>query len=268
MKNNELQEINPVYIYESGNVSKDEINLVELALVLVNRKKLISIIFISFVILGIAAALFIPKQYAYSTPLEIGSQIISGSIEPFESAQTLLAKLQHSFIPQTINEHHKSNPEDDKEYEIQATIPKNSDIIVLKVNDTQAQAALMKNMLKNITNKAVDNHTRIFDSVKKNLISQLEQAKAKLKDLGSGPDNYSRKASLQRSIESYSGQLSNLRNTNAISPPMQSIEPSGFNNTLIIAISAFVGLFIAVFSAYFAEFIVKVREKQLNISNE
>ena len=261
MKNNDLQDLKPVYIHETSYSTENEISLIDLAMVLVNRKKLIIQIFTVFVILGIAAALLIPKKYSYSTSIEIGSQIIDGSVKSFESPQTLLAKLQHNFIPQTLNEHQLSNPADENKYKIKASVPKNSDIIVLEVKGTKKQADLMKSLLISTTQQAVLDHSRIFDSVKRNLLSQIELANTKLTNLGSGTNNRAEKTSLQSSIEGYSSQLANLRNTREILPPMKSLEASGTNRKLIVIIAAFAGLFIAVFAAFFAEFVVKVKEQ-------
>ena len=124
MKNDNSQELKPVYIHEASYSTEDEISLIDLVMILVNRKRLISLIFIGFIVLGIAVALLTPKQYIYSTSLEIGSQIISDSINPFESPETLLAKIQHVFIPQAQNEQRQTDPEDKEKYKIIIQIDK------------------------------------------------------------------------------------------------------------------------------------------------
>ncbi|MCW9014466.1 MAG: Wzz/FepE/Etk N-terminal domain-containing protein [Gammaproteobacteria bacterium] len=261
MNSNNLKEIKPIYIQEAIPYADDEISLIDLAMVLILRKKMIGIILTLFIALGITAALLIPKKYTYSTSIEIGSQIINGTINSFESPQTLLAKLQHSFIPRTLNEHQQLNPEDDKKYKINASIPKSSEIIVLEIKATEDQADSVIKLLQNITQKATQDHSRIFESVKRNLQSRLQQANTKLAKLGSGTDNQGEKTSLQDNIENYSAQLANLRNTREILPPMKSIEPTGTSRILIVIIAIFSGLFIAIFTAFFAEFATKVREK-------
>ena len=259
MKNNDLQELRPIYIHEASYSAEDEISLIDLAIVLINRKKLISLIFISFIVLGIAVALLTPKKYTYSTSVEIGSRIINGSVKPFESPQTLLAKLQYNFIPQTLNEHQLSNPGDKKTFKIKASIPKSSNIIALEVTDTEEQADLIKSLLLSTTQKAVLDHSRNFESAKKHLLSQLEQANTKLTNLGSNKPVA--KTNLQSKIKRYSSQLASLRNTREISPPMKSLGASGTSRKQIVIIAAFVGLFIAIFTAFFAEFVVKVKEQ-------
>jgi len=262
MENKDLQELKPVYIHEANYTTDGVINLIDLVITLINRKKLISLIIICFITLGVVVALISPKIYTYSTSIEIGSQIINGAVESFESPQTLLAKLQHSFIPQTLNEHKQHSSDNKKQYKIKASVPKSSNIIVLEAKGTEKQADLMSSLLQNITQKATQDHSRIFESVQKNLLSRLDLANTDLTNLGSGDDNIAEKASLQRTIEAYSAQLANLRNTREILPPMKSIEASGLSRKLIVVSAAFTGVFAAIFAAFFVEFLTKVRQKQ------
>ena len=260
MKNNDLQEIKPVYVREASYSTEDEISLIDLAMVLVKRKKLISLIFTGFIVLGIAAALLIPKKYTYSTSIEIGSQIINEAIKPFESPETLLAKIQHVFIPHELNEQRQTNPEDVKKYKITASIPKNSVIIVLEVKGNEDEADLLTGILQNISQQAIFDHSRIYNSVRKNIASRLNQTTTELEMLKKTEGNKTEVATQQNLIELYSSQLANLRETRDILPAMKSLEPTGTSRKLIVIITAFAGVFLAVFSAFFAEFVAKVRE--------
>lgn len=264
MKNNELQELKPVYIHEKSYSANDEISLIDLAMVLVNRKKLVYLVFTAFIVLGIAAALLITKKYTYSTSIEIGSQIVNDAISPFESTQTLLAKLQHSYIPQVLNEQSKLELDSKKRHQIKASSPKGSVILVLEIKGTKDQSELIIQLLQSITQKATEDHSRIYDSVKQNITSQLAVAKDELNALKKNDNKETEITSQQTLIEKYSSQLANLRNTREMLPPMQSPEPTGISRKLIVIISAFSGLFIAVLAAFFAEFASKVRKEIVN----
>jgi LPS O-antigen subunit length determinant protein (WzzB/FepE family) len=258
MKNNELEKLKPIYIHESSYSTEDEINLLNLAIMLVRRKKMVLAITIFISAAGIILALMTPKSYTFSTSIEIGSQIIEDSIEPFESPETLLAKIQHVFIPQTLRKQRQANPENKGEYKITIDIPKDSVIITLKVKGTEENADLMINILHKITQQAVLDHSRIYNAIKKNVTSQINLATDEVEALRKSND----KAELvnqQNIIEAYRSQITNLRMTREISPPMKSLEPTGFNQKLIIVLSIFLGLFIAVLSVFFAEFASKVR---------
>ena len=260
MKDSDLQELKPVYIHEASYSADDEISMIDLAMVLVRRKRMIAVITTFIIALGVIAAFLVPKSYTFSTSIEIGSQIINGAIKPFESPETLLAKIQHVFIPQALNEQRQTNPEDVTKYKITASIPKSSVIIVLEVKGTEDKADLLKSLLQSITQQAIFDHSRIYDSVGKNIASRLKQTTTELEMLKKTDDNETEVATQQNLIELYSSQLANLRETREILPAMKSIEPTGTSRKLIVIVAAFAGIFLGVFSAFFAEFVAKVRE--------
>ena len=261
MKNKDLQELKPVYIHEITNTSDDNISLIDLAIILIKRKILISVIFILFVILGITAALQVTQKFTYSTSIEIGSQVFSGSVQSFESPQTLLAKLEHSFIPQVLIEYQQHNPGSEKKYKIKASAPKESNIVILEIDGNEEQFEKINKLLHNVSQKVLLDHSRIYESVKVNLLTQIEVTENKLSNIKNGAENLAEKASLESSIKSSYAQLAMLNNTRVILPPMKSLEPIGSGRLIIVIIASVSGLFIGVFTAFFAEFAAKVKER-------
>ncbi len=266
MKNKELPKIKPIYIHEAEYSTESEISLIDLVLVLVKRSKLISLIVIIFIIFGITNTFFVTKQYTYSTTLEIGNQMINGSFKPFESPQTLLAKLEHSFIPQVLNDQYKTTPNNDKRYEINANIPKGSSIIVLETSGSAEQHDLMTGLLTKVIKKVKEDHSRIHDSVKQLLSTNLTKAAARLSLLKKDTNNVTEITNQQNLIDSYSSRLASLHNTHEISAPMQSLSQKSIGKKLIFIITVLAGFLIAIFTAFFAEFISKVRETSANRS--
>ena len=265
MKNSDLQELKPVYIRESINSTADEISLIDIAMVLVRRKNMIAAITIIITALGTGIALSKSKTYTFSTSIELGSQVINGAILPFESPQTLLAKLQYSFIPQILSEQQLSNP-GERRYTISPRVPKSSDIIVLEVKGTEDQADLLTDLLHQVTEKTIQDHKRIYEAVKQNytlLKTQAEGEMALLKSEGNGRTEEIRL--LTKSIDTYNSKLANLRNTREVSSPIRSIGPTGSSRKLII-IAALAGIFAAIFSAFFAEFVAKIKKASLQSS--
>ena len=258
MKTSDLQEVKPIYIHEATYSKDDEISLVDLVMILVRHKALITSIFILCIALGTTKALITSKTYTYSTSIEIGSQIIGGSVKHFEAPQALLAKLQHSYIPQTLSEYKQSSPEDKTRHYIKSSVPTGSNITLMEIKGTEDQAGTLKRLLQQTSQKAIQDHSRIFQSVKKSLETRLNQATAHLKSL---KNNDTEAMIAQNSIELLSSQLANLRNTREITLPIRSIEPTGKSLNIIIIISAFIGLFLGIFAAFFAEFLSKVKRK-------
>lgn len=268
MKDNELQQLKPVYIHEAFAAHDDEISLVDLALVLVRRKIIIIGILGLFIAAGITQALMTEKTYNYRSSIEIGTQMIDGNIKPIESPSSLLAKVNYSFIPKTLHQHQQQNPEDESAYEITASNPSGSSVITLSMSATEDQSELVHGFIKSITRDIAQEHEALFNTIKETLELQLTQATNRLNSMGNSSENLAEKNSLQDKIDSYLSQLANLRGTRVISQPMKSQKPSGTSRKLIVVIAAFAGLFIGIFAAFFIEFAGKVREKkaELNLS--
>ncbi len=266
MKNNNLQESKPFYIHESSHSVDNEIDLIDLATVFIRRKKMIASISIFITTLGVILALLSPKSYSFTTSIEVGSQIINGTINPLESSQTLLAKIQYVFIQQTLNEQRLTliNQGDKKRHKIKARIPKNSEIIVLEIIGTEEEASLMVALLQKVTQLAVQDHQRIYDAVKKNLLALEKKSQVALTSLNfkSNDDFVEKRRFLQGNIDIQKSQLANLRSTREILPPMKSLESINTSKTLVVTIITFVGILLAIFSAFLAEFIVRVKERQ------
>ncbi len=268
MKDNELQQLKPVYIHEAFATHDDEISLVDLALVLVRRKIIVITVLGLFIALGVAAALFLPQKHDYRSSIEIGTQLINGEMKPIESPSSLLAKIDYNFIPQTLYQYRQKNPEDETAYEIKANNPKDSYVIALNMSATEDKSELVHGFIKSITQGIMQEHDELFNTLKNTLELQLAQTTNRLNSMGNSSENLAEKTSLQDKIDSYLSQLANLRGSKVISEPMKSQKPSGTSRKLIVIIAAFAGLFIGIFSAFFIEFASKVREKkaELNLS--
>ena len=267
MKNHTTNNQKPVYIHEVNYASDSEISLIDLVMVLIRHRWTIVTITIFAFILGLTVVFSMPKKYTYTTSIEIGSQIINGNIKFFESPQTLLAKLQHGFIPKTLDEHRQAATKDSAKYSIKASIPKNSEIIVIEIKGTEDNAEKIIKLLQSVTTKAIHDHKRIYEAVKKNLISLEEQAKNELDSLGQRKNQEERRKFLKGAIAVHKSELANLSNTREILPPMQSINAAGPSRKLIVIIATLAGIFLGVFSAFLSEFIAKVKERNFSTGN-
>jgi uncharacterized protein involved in exopolysaccharide biosynthesis len=268
MKNSDAQKPKPLYPQESYYPVNNEVDLTDLAIILLRRSKIIASIASFVIVLGITTALLIPQSYTYSVSLEIGTQFIGGTTKPLEASETLLAKIQHVFIPQVLNEQRQTNPDNKEKYKIKTTIPKSSGIIILEIEGTEVESNLMTMLLHKVTKLSVQDHDLIYNAIKQNLASLKQQAINELNSLVSKKYNSTdQRRLLKDNIEAYETQLRNLRNTREILQPMRSIDATGMSKKLIFVITIVLSIFLSIFSALSAEFISKVKEKN-NPANE
>jgi len=67
----------------------------------------------------------------------------------------------------------------------------------------------------------------------------------------------------QQKVDAITYKLKGLRDTQTLTQPMQSINPVGLGKKLIVIMALMAGLFVGIFSAFFLEFLSKVKEKQI-----
>lgn len=261
MKNNDMQELKPIYLQQANYSSNDEISLISLVTVLLRRKLLISTIFIIFLLSGVAYALLTPRTYTSSVSIEVGSQMINGTVTPLETPKALLAKLQHSFFHQALSEHRKSRPDDKEKYKIIFSVPADSNITLLEVKGSDDETHTLKKLLQSISQKAIQDHSHIYGSIKRDLETRLSQAISNLELLKKSDKNESEITNTQNIIESLNSQLANLRNTRTIQPPIRSLEATGTSRKTIVIAAIVAGIIFSVFAAFFAEFWLKVQER-------
>lgn len=261
MKDSETKEIRPVYIQEAYYSAEEDINMINLAIVLVQHKFLIASFFIVFSVLGVALALFTPKTYTFSTTIEVGNQLIDGAVVPFESPTALSAKLQYNYIPLILNEYKKSHPDYKEKYKIISSVPAGSSITLLETKGTEDQADILINFLQELSDKAILDHSRIYQSLKTNLETRLTKATNYLKHLRDSGSNKTEITEYQTIIETTTAELANLSNTRQVLPPLKSLNPTGTSKIIIVIASALAGIFLGIFAAFFTSFASKVKQR-------
>ena len=163
---------------------EDEISLIDLWLILIRQKKVLIVIFLVCAISGLLFATLKPDTYTYTTSIEIGTQVQKDNIRPIEDPQTLLAKLQESYIPLMIHEYFKAHSGENKEdFEVKARVPKESQIIVLESKGSEAQAPTYLALQQRIVDKVKQDHQRIVGILKKEVENQRNKAISKLNEL-------------------------------------------------------------------------------------
>lgn len=168
----------PVAYYE-----EDEISLVDMWLVLMKRKKLLLGTFGIFALIGLIAAIVLPKSYSYNTTIEIGSRIVNDIVQPIESPETLLAKINESYVPLIQHRFQKQNPDQSGIFEMNARIPKGSQIIVLDSKGPESDAGIYMTLQEWVVDEVKKDHQRILEVVRKELEISRNEAQSKLEEL-------------------------------------------------------------------------------------
>lgn len=179
-----MKENQPVPVYPVQYIpnTEDEISLVDIWLTFRKHRKLFLKVAIGVTLLGLLAALILPKSYDLRTSIEIGTAIRGDNPTPIEAPETVKAKLENSLIPMVIHQLNKDT-EDPIEYKISTGIPKKSALVVLTSKTTADEETDYKK-LHNMTIAALTrDHARIINVLKKNLQTELALARILLDEL-------------------------------------------------------------------------------------
>jgi LPS O-antigen subunit length determinant protein (WzzB/FepE family) len=148
---------------------EDEVSLVDLWRVLSKRKKLIWGITFSLIILGIVAALVIPKKYEYKSILQIG--MIKD--KPIEDVETAKSKLQNSFLPLVLVQYHNENP-DEPIPNFNVSVPKNSQVVMLSSKAPESQGQQYIELQNKIAALLAKDHSVSFEKYENEISHKLK----------------------------------------------------------------------------------------------
>jgi len=255
---------------------EDEISLIDLWLIVMRRKMLVITIFLFCTIAALAFALTQPLTFSFTTIVNVGS---NENGQPFESLETIQAKLEEILIPNIRVMSLDKKKSSDEENMIKVSIPTNAVAIRLETNGEEDDYTKISSL-----------HGSVIESLKQQYKEQIRSAKSRLegklqllnKQLDELNMQFSLPVSGQVSIEmlmlmdrrtasiskleqnkqAITAQLSNLKEPGSFLSTTRSIKPVGKGRKVIVIVAAVLGLFLGLFSAFFAEFLAKVKLRE------
>ena len=286
----------------------DEVSLVDIWLTLVKRKFVIASVFVLSLLVGLLVAMTRSDTYAYTLALEIGSTQIGERSTPIESTETVETKFRSLYIPTTLNQIWRSNPESGRK-KISVSSPKNSSLIILTTKGTETEEKFIVETLLEVGQRIFDDHRAKTDAYRSVFLAELTKAQLELRVseanlplvdrsqylnatqtsnsdsiLKTAPSDLSKfeyqisevarrqteaAISLQKAkIAEIELKLNNVRDTKFVTEPVRSLTPAGPGKILILMISVVLGLVLGVIFAFVAEFGTKVRVHQKLVSEK
>lgn len=259
---------------------QDEIDLVDLAVVLVRRWRLMLVVAVLAIVLGCTAAWLKGASFEYSAIVDIG-QGSDGAL--LDTPEVIQATISNSIVPAVV-----ANAKDQDfrrmAAEIKVDVPKGSGKVIVKVVAPEAKAAEVAELFAQIRQQLLAVQKERFNLQAKPLEVQLDarqeelaQLRQQMEDLGnelagaSGEakllliDRISRLQDLQRTAQRELTQLeislARMVETRMSEVPQQSFKKEGTSRSLIVVLATVLGGVLAVFAAFTAEFAARVRDR-------
>ncbi len=164
----------------------DTIDLIDLLIKLIKRKHILIWCLLISIVAGLVFVFLRTPVYSYVTAVVIGSQMTeNGTPVFFENAQTVKSKLVTAYIPQVLQDYAKAHPDNlsIKNYKINVSVPKQSDLLVIGANGKQSQAEALLDVEGRILAALVKDHGRILSVIRSSIVKEKADAEAELAHL-------------------------------------------------------------------------------------
>jgi len=207
---------------------EDSISLVDLWLELIRHRMIIFTSAILALIAGLLFAFLLPPKYSYTNTIEIGSiltQTPSGTMpQLIDPPETVLAKIQESYIPLAQQQFSKTHSDNNIFYKINARIPKGSQLVVLEAKGAEKDSADYLQQLQTVTQFLLQDHQRVMNVYQARLNNQLALAKIKLDEITDPSTLATHQKQLEGQLNSARIKLDELRDPRVLAVPRQQLE--------------------------------------------
>jgi hypothetical protein len=150
----------------------------DLWLMFYRQKHLIALVLSLAAVLGAIVAFLLPRPYTYTTTI----QIARGAEGPLEEPETLLAKLNESYIPYVVQQNF-GTASNAKRVKIEAKMPRDSRIIIIESKGSDIEQELHVKLHSQILNRLAQDHDPEVDFVKLTMENELNRYRNQLDKL-------------------------------------------------------------------------------------
>lgn len=163
--------------------ASDEIDLVEVGVSLWRRWKLMAIVF--FVCIGVALALafVIPKQYQYTTTIQIGSQVVGDKLQPIEPPDSAAKKIENGFLPEIVQQQARQSNTNPKTLSFDVSSPNNTNLVVISGKAPDALSHAFIAIEKAAAQALISSELPLTKVMRAKLKSKLADAQANVREL-------------------------------------------------------------------------------------
>lgn len=246
---NDLKPAQPL-IYSPPDQDNDEVSLVDLWLVLARHKEWI----FGFILLGlVGGALFAYSQttkYTYTSTIKLGTTYKDGAgMQPIESPDTSLAKLEQAYIPQAMGELGEATG-------VTTRIPKGSQLIVLESTSTEKIKDEISQLHAKAASLLINDHNTAYLAHKASLESEVARAKLASNIANDKNNLEALRGETRQKFEATQLELKTLND-----PTSQQIPRKELSNNILAAENNLAGL-------GNEEKVIRTRQQQLTVETE
>lgn len=191
----------------------DEIDLVELAAALWEKKWIIIGVTMVCTAIGLGYALIREPTHEYSTTIEIGTRLMAGETVPIERPQSVVAKLEKNYIPEAIRAFQDEITPDGEQNplpDIRVESPENTNLVIMSSEGPRAAGDYHIPLHERVLQRLARDHERESRMERVRLQNELEAARRKLEELQDERVLKVERSQLKAQISSATNELAQL----------------------------------------------------------
>ncbi|MBY5969554.1 lipopolysaccharide biosynthesis protein [Halomonas denitrificans] len=242
----------------------DEISLVDIALILVRRWKMMAVIFLVVVLAALAFALSKTDTYRYVSIYNVAERQPSGSsgVGVLEAPKSVVSKIENYYFDAISADILEAKGLARFSFETQAEAPDNVAFLTISSEADEDSAALVKEYHQTLLDTVKQDQDQLLAKRKNTLEQQLQSAEESLEAAKQSTSESAAElvATYTANIVDIEQDLAYLAEGHVQRVAAQSRVPVGTSKALIMALAIVLGSMLAVMAAFIAEFAGTVRK--------
>ncbi len=246
---------------ETYHRADDEISLFDLWLILVRRLWLMIFVFVGVVGLGLAYALLQPAQHSFSAAVEIGEIPRGTESEQIESSEAVLTRLNSVILPEERHALIDELGESGRAYRVSTEM--NGRVLTLSAEGSADSTDIYRGMMASAMGALVEAHEERIADIRERIERALTNVSEQIDEVSEAQSDdfpWEVLCGLRGGQAELESQRDLLSGTRVVAEPSRSIEQTGTSGKLILALSIVLGGMLAIFAAFFVEFVIRANE--------
>ncbi len=235
----------------------NEIGLLDLATTFVKRRRVFYAVFLLVTLAGVAYALLAPEKYEYITLLKLAEKHTG---EYVEAPASVVATLQSRWLPEVQAEFQATNSQK-LPAGISFSNPKNTAFVRILSEATPNNSTLIQEAHDALTDRVRAAQQETVAELKEGLRTQIEAITSTVDILKGEPEAGAAIAGAIEKKITLQNQLQSIKPFEVLVVGRQSAEQKGPASSLIIVLSALLGLVSGIFFPFMVEFASQVKQR-------
>ncbi len=233
----------------------DEISLVDLAAIIVRRRRIFYVMFVLITAVGLAYALLAKETYSYTSLLHVAEK---NADEYLEEPKTTMATLESRWLPE---QQASFRAENDQRLPLSVSFsnPEDTGLIRFSSETTREFKQIAEGVHQHLLNKVQERQNALIERERARLQGRIASVEGAIEALQGGSDTGTAIAeALERKID-LEGELDSLKGPEVLVVSRESVDKTGPARVLIMVIALVLAGVFGVVGTFLAEFGRSVR---------